>query len=326
MLQGFRFLLIFGLIFMSNSLFALNKDSIASFENANQPFITCSENSYQMYNAELLNSDSAFILSFNRYLKTWDEKRPSVYKSAKYLGNGSVKLLLFPDSGAYSMPCDNNLVTSRYGWRRGRMHRGTDVDLETGDELRSVMDGVVRFAGWYSGYGYCVLIRHINGLETLYAHMSKLSVKSGQFVSHGEKIGLGGTTGHSTGSHLHFEVHFMGKAMNPEIIFNFKTGKAKTNYLIISSDGKAKAFEPLTDSLPVQEIVIDTQDSSSEQVVKKSIAKKPSAQTIKYHFVKKGETLYRISKRYGISVSTLCRLNRIRSTSTLRIGQRLRVK
>jgi murein DD-endopeptidase MepM/ murein hydrolase activator NlpD len=306
---------------IANLGFASNdKDSGTLF--ANQPLISCNEGAYRMYESEIIKSDSLFRYSFNLYLNTWDEKKPSVYKSAKYPGNGTVKLLLFPDSGAFSMPCDNNLVTSHYGWRRGRMHRGTDVDLETGDEVRSVMDGVVRFAGWYSGYGYCVLIRHMNGLETLYAHLSKLEVKSGQVLNHGDKIGLGGTTGHSTGSHLHFEVHFMGRAINPELIFDFKKKEAKTDYLIVSSDGKARAYNPATasDSIEQTQSLTDDHDAETE-------AAEPVKQTQnKYHYVRKGETLYKLSRKYGTSVSALCRMNRIRSTTTLRIGQKLRVK
>lgn len=297
-----------------------DKDSAITFDN--QPLISCDAGAYRMYNSEILEADSLFRYSFNLYLNTWDEKKPSVYKSAKYPGQGTVKLLLFPDSGAFSMPCDNNLVTSHYGWRRGRMHRGTDIDLETGDAVRSVMDGVVRFAGWYSGYGYCVLIRHMNGLESLYAHLSKIQVQSGQVLNHGDQIGLGGTTGHSTGSHLHFELHFMGRAINPELVFDFKGKKAKTDYLIISSNGKAKAFDPETESDSEE----STQSLADDHDAETEVAKPRPKPQVKYHYVRKGESLYRISKKYKTSVSALCKLNGIRSSSTLRIGQKLRVK
>lgn len=290
----------------------------------NQPLITCDGGAYKMYESVILEADSLFRYSFNAYLNTWDEKKPSVYKSANYPGKGTVKLLLFPDSNSFSMPCDNNLVTSHYGWRRGRMHRGTDVDLETGDEVRAVMDGVVRFAGWYSGYGYCILIRHMNGLETLYAHLSKIKVKSGEVVDHGTTIGLGGTTGHSTGSHLHFEVHFMGRAINPELIFNFGKKEVKTHYMIITGDGKAKAFNPYNNA----EVTENTQELSEDHDLAiettKPVAKKTSYK--KYHYIKKGETLYKLSKKYKVSIDQLCRLNRIKRTTTLRIGQRIRVK
>lgn len=298
-------------------------DSAVSTES--EPLlIACDEGAYQMYETEILEADSVFRYSFNLYLNTWDEKKPSVYKSAKYPGTGTVKLGLFPDSGAYSMPCDNNLVTSRYGWRRERMHRGTDVDLVTGDEVRSVMEGVVRFAGWYSGYGYCVLIRHMNGLETLYAHLSKLTVSSGEVIGHGDKIGLGGTTGHSTGSHLHFEVHFMGRAINPELIFDFKNKVVKTDYLLISSDGKAKAWSS-NDDLEVSDAQ-KTQPLTADHDAETEIATEKPADTRKYHYIKKGETLYRLSKKYKTSVTHLCNINRLRTNSTLRIGQKIRVK
>jgi len=289
-----------------------------------QPLISCDGGAYKMYETVILKADSQFRYSFNSYLNTWDEKKPSVYKSANYPGKGTVKLLLFPDSNSFSMPCSNNLVTSHYGWRRGRMHRGTDVDLETGDEVKAVMDGVVRFAGWYSGYGYCVLIRHMNGLETLYAHLSKLKVKSGEVLDHGDILGLGGTTGHSTGSHLHFEVHFMGRAINPELIFNFGKKVVKTHYLIITEDGKAKAFNPDNNSEVIELTQKLSEDHDLATETKKPVSKKTS--TKKYHYIRKGETLYRLSKKYHVSIDSLCKLNRIKRTTTLRIGQKIRVK
>lgn len=329
------FLLFTVLLLCSFSLNADNpSDSLATIsvttivKESNHPLIACNGGAYKMYDSEVVEADSLFRYSFNDYLNTWDEEKPSVYKSAKYPGVGTVKLLLFPDSNSYSMPCDNSFVTSHYGWRRSRMHRGTDVDLETGDEVRAVMDGVVRFAGWYSGYGYCVLIRHMNGLETLYAHLSKLETISGEVVNHGTKIGLGGTTGHSTGSHLHFEVHFMGRAINPELIFNFGEKKVKTYYLIVSTDGKATTYNPDSQTEDVeftQELSEDHDaeteaDKMVEETIKSTIAAR------QYHTVTKGETLYNLSKKYNITLDKICELNHIKITTTIKIGRRLRVK
>jgi hypothetical protein len=330
-----KILIPFGVMLFSLGLNADNSsDSLATItgndilkENAH-PYIACNGGAYKMYESEVVEADSLFRYSFNSYLNTWDEEKPSVYKIAKYPGVGTVKLLLFPDSNSFSMPCDNSYVTSHYGWRRGRMHRGTDIDLETGDDVRAVMDGVVRFAGWYSGYGYCVLIRHMNGLETLYAHLSKLETTSGEVVDHGTKIGLGGTTGHSTGSHLHFEVHFMGRAINPELIFDFGDKMVKTHYLIISTEGKAKAYNPDSQSEEeenTQELSEDHDaETEAERIVEDAIKANIAAK--KYHYVKKGETLYGLSKTYDISIADMCDLNNMKTTATLKIGRRLRVK
>ncbi len=307
------------------------------FEKSKDHLITCEGGAYYLYNVQVLDSDSNFNYSFHQYLNTWDEEKPMVYKSAKYPGSGSVKILLVPDSFAYSMPCNFNPVTSHFGWRGKRMHIGTDIDLETGDQVYSVMDGIVRYAGQYKGYGFCVLVRHLNGLETLYAHLSKLSVNAGDVIKNGTELGLGGTTGHSTGSHLHFEVHFMGKAINPELIFNFSKGIIKTHYLIINSDGKSKAFNPesqLEESENTSKLE-DENDAADEEAVKPILEIKkvpvkkvnmPAKATQKVHKIKQGDTLYGLAKKYNTTVSQICRLNKISESTTLNIGRVLKVK
>ncbi len=313
------------------------------FEKNHDHLISCDGGAYYLYNAVVLKSDSDFTYSFNKYLNTWDEENPMIYKSANYPGSGAVKILLLPDSFSYSMPCVTNPVTSHYGWRGKRMHKGTDVDLETGDKVLAVMDGIVRYAGYYKGYGYCVLMRHLNGLETLYAHLSKLSVSSGDVIKHGTELGLGGTTGHSTGSHLHFEVHFMGRAINPELIFNFSQEKIKTHYLIIE-DGKAKAFNPDSQTEEVENTTaldVDGEHGAEEEhnhpeedaiteklVVKKEVTAKPKTSNTakKTHVVKKGDTLYSLARVNNTTVEQICKLNKIAVNATLNIGDKIRLK
>jgi len=115
-------------------------------------------------------------------------------------------------------------VTSPYGWRArfGRMHRGTDIALKVGDTVRSAFSGKVRLTKYEGrGYGYYVVVRHDNGMETVYGHLSKFLVKPNQRVRAGEPIALGGNTGRSTGPHLHFETRYMGLAINPAAIVDF---------------------------------------------------------------------------------------------------------
>lgn len=123
----------------------------------------------------------------------------------------------------FNMPVEGR-ITSNYGYRRYRIHHGIDIDLFTGDPVKAAFDGVVRFAKYAGGYGYAVVIRHYNGLETVYAHLSKIKVKPGDQIEAGDVLGLGGNTGRSTGSHLHFEVRFRGWSMNPKDIISFEEG------------------------------------------------------------------------------------------------------
>lgn len=190
----------------------------------------------------------------------------------------------------YALPSPGH-VTSDFGHRRYRYHYGIDIKLQTGDTVRSVFEGTVRVAHYDASYGKVVVVRHTNGLETLYAHLSKLSVEPGDWVEAGDLVGLGGNTGRSTGSHLHFECRYLGEPINPNELIDFAKGSLKTDTLALT----AGTFHYLK-----------------------------ALRTQKFHTIRPGDTLSGLARRYGTSVSTLCRLNRIRSTSTLRVGQRLR--
>lgn len=220
----------------------------------------------------------------------------------------TIWLCLDEDStGGFTMPIDGP-VTSRYKYRNGKFHNGIDLDLVTGDTVVSAFDGVVRYAKNNSGgYGNLVIVRHYNGLETYYAHLSKLLVFSGQRISSGEVLGLGGNTGHSFGSHLHFEVRFYDSAMNPEELIDFKKKELKNTNLLLHKT----MFRPGV--------------SPSDQWRKKPNGSKEYVAK-KYYRVRSGDTLSAIATRNRTSISSLCRLNGLRTTSILQIGQNLRVK
>jgi murein DD-endopeptidase MepM/ murein hydrolase activator NlpD len=112
-------------------------------------------------------------------------------------------------------------VNSTFGWRKGRVHSGIDLQLEWGDTIRGAFDGVVRVSQFHKGYGNFIIIRHYNGLETLYAHLQSRFVVHGDAVSAGQIIGQGGSTGRSTGAHLHFETRFLGRPIDPETFIDF---------------------------------------------------------------------------------------------------------
>ncbi|MBK6754847.1 MAG: peptidoglycan DD-metalloendopeptidase family protein [Flavobacteriales bacterium] len=180
-------------------------------------------------------------------------------------------------------------VNSPFGPRHGRMHYGVDLDLETGDAVVAAFAGMVRIARYHKSFGNVVVIRHPNGLETLYGHLSRLSVDVGEMVEAGERIGLGGSTGRSTGSHLHFEVRYLGRPIDPAMVYDIPEGELVSRQLHLS----AKSFEA-------------------------------PATAARYYRVKRGDTLSAIARRQGTSVARLCKINRISARSTLRIGQTLR--
>lgn len=214
-------------------------------------------------------------------------------------GNAIIPETYTIDLTGFHMPTPSTKITSPFGPRWRRMHNGLDLKVNIGDTIVAAFDGKVRIVKYERrGYGKYVVIRHDNGLETVYGHLSKQLVEENQLVKAGEVIGLGGNTGRSTGSHLHFETRFLGIAINPIYMFDF----------------------------PKQDIVADTYTFRKTKGVKRAGSHDTQVAdgTIRYHKVKSGDTLSRIAKLRGVSVSTLCKLNRIKPTTTLRIGQVLR--
>jgi murein DD-endopeptidase MepM/ murein hydrolase activator NlpD len=186
-----------------------------------------------------------------------------------------------------------------------------DIDLETGDTIYAAFDGKIRYAQYHdNGFGNLVVIRHYNGLETYYAHCSKLLVAPNQDVKAGDPIGLGGNTGHSTGSHLHFEVRFYDNPIDPELIFDFKEKVVQDNLFVHSG-----VFQPNSSS-SVHHSGSSSSSSSSSSVDR-------DARTYK---VRSGDSLWIIANRYGTTVSNLCKLNGLRETDVLQIGQVIRLK
>lgn len=205
-----------------------------------------------------------------------------------------------------------NVVTSRYGWRKGRMHYGIDINLNTGDTVRSAFSGRVRYAKFNSGgYGNLVVIRHYNGLETFYAHLSKIDVVPNQLVEAGESIGLGGNTGRSFGAHLHFEVRFYDLPINPELVIDFEKGELLDENLFIHKG----LFKPVSQALP---------GTSANNSTSTTTSRLESA--AKYHKIRRGETLSVIARKHHTTVSKLCKLNGMKETTILREGRTIRVR
>ena len=222
-------------------------------------------------------------------------------------------ILLIDSMESYHYPYIGR-ITSRYGPRRGRAHQGLDISLKTGDPIYATFDGKVRFSKAAGNYGNLVIIRHNNGLETYYAHLSQRDVEVGDWVVAGQQIGLGGSTGRSTGPHLHYEVRYRGQSFDPERIIDFSSGNLRRAELLL----KRRHFSIYAKY---------EQDFDAEVEVEKiEEAERKAAAAIQYHTVRSGDILGSIARKYGTTVTRICQLNGIKSTSILRIGQRLRVR
>ena len=224
----------------------------------------------------------------------------------------------------FCMPTDNKVVTSNFGRRWGRMHKGIDVKVYIGDTIRAAFNGKVRIVKYEArGYGNYVVIRHYNGLETIYGHMSKHLVEENQVVKAGDPIGLGGNTGRSTGSHLHFETRLCGVAINPALMFDFKNQDVTGDtYMFHKDTYEQESLLANKERGKSSDDVASVSDSKSDGKSEK--ASSAGRDDVRYHKVKRGETLSSIAKKRGTTVSKLCRLNRITTKMRIRPGQILR--
>lgn len=223
----------------------------------------------------------------------------------------------------FCMPTPSRVVTSNFGWRWGRNHKGLDIKVYIGDTIRAAFSGKVRIVRYErGGYGNYVVIRHNNGLETIYAHMSKNLVKENQLVRAGEAIGLGGNTGRSTGSHLHFETRLCGVALNPALMFDFREQDVTGDYYVYNKD----TYEEESREATRLRGKIGNGGYTDDEVKGIDNSEKNSKfeGKVLYHKVASGETLESIARKYGVSVDEICRLNRIRKTMRIRAGQILR--
>lgn len=224
----------------------------------------------------------------------WDTLHVHPYRFDLTKWKDTVKIALIDNGLAMKYVAPHiGRVTSNFGWRRYRYHYGIDLGLKIGDTIVSTWDGMIRVTQLSRSYGNVIVVRHNNGLETVYAHLSKSLVYSGQVVKAGQVIGLGGNTGHSTGPHLHFEIRYLGQPIDPIEVIDFTTFKLKSPQLIISP----KTFVYLT-----------------------------TAKATRYHRVRKGDTLGKIGKKYGVSVKYLSRLNGVNSKTKLKAGRLIRYR
>lgn len=242
------------------------------------------------------------------YGGVWNSRYVNVYGSLQ-----NIPSQYTVDLSNFTMPT-LGYTTSNYGHRGRRMHHGIDLKVQVGDTIYAAFDGKVRLTQFERrGYGNYVVLRHPNGLETVYGHLSKFLVSPDDVVKSGDPIALGGNTGRSTGSHLHFETRFLGKSINPTEIVDFENKQIKYNTYVVNTS---------TLGTPGARSVASTARSSSSAAGKTN---KYATGTVSYYRIRKGDTLGAIAKRYGTSVSKLCKLNNMSSKEVLRLGKSIRV-
>lgn len=225
----------------------------------------------------------------------------------------------------FTMPTTSRVITSNFGSRWGRLHKGLDIKVYIGDTIRAAFSGKVRIVRYEAGgYGKYIVIRHNNGLETIYGHLSKQLVEENQEVRSGEVIGLGGNTGRSTGSHLHFETRLCGVALNPALMFDFRAQDVTGDYYAFNKETYDNESTNATRLRGKQDSSTYASTNSSDDYATNKRTTSGLTDQISYHKVKKGETLERIAKKRGVTIEKICKLNHITKTMRLRPGQILR--
>ena len=273
---------------------------------------------HQLIYQEMLDNPAADLYD------EWDTEMTHYHNA-----NGVLPETAKIDLRGFVMPTPSRVITSHFGPRWGRQHKGLDVKVYVGDTIRAAFSGKVRIVKYEAkGYGKYVVIRHYNGLETYYAHMSKQLVREDQEVKAGDPIGLGGNTGRSTGSHLHFETRLCGVAINPALLFDFRaqdvTGDFYTYNRKKYASESAAATRLRGANAATHNSRFDTDEDEDDEEMAIAAPEASFTSDVHFHKVKKGETLQAIARKRGMMVDALCKLNHIGKNIRLMPGQILK--
>jgi murein DD-endopeptidase MepM/ murein hydrolase activator NlpD len=268
------------------------------------------------------------------YFSVWDTKNPDPYgiDAKEFEDIVPIKLYNITEGRNWAPVLDKTPITSHFGWRNRNWHKGTDIDLQTGDPVYAAFDGIVRVAGVHSGWGRTLILRHYNGLETLYGHLSKINFEPNTVVKAGEEIAKGGNTGRSSGSHLHFEVSYEGNQFDSENIYNYNSNpmQIRSQEFVLSRKvydylrgGRSRPANLVVENTDQPTLSTEAEEEGEEEIEEEipvNIEKKL------WYRVNKGDSLSEIARKFHTSVGEICRLNKISSYKKLFVGLKVRVK
>ncbi len=273
------------------------------------------------------------VMARELFCKNWNNLYPDPYHVPKDSLPDKIKICVVDTLGGFK--CPNQVkVYSPFGYRHRRRHNGVDLPLKMGTPVYAAFEGKVRMSRYYKGYGNLLIIRHPNGLETFYAHLSKRLVDVDEWVEAGQVIGLGGSTGRSTGPHLHFETRFQGYAFDPQWLIDFEKGELRSNLFVLRKrylDASSK-YVPDSDLIEDEINEGDARDYAiaKEKHIADSIAAEKAAKeaaAARYYKIRSGDTLSGIALKNGTTVRKICSLNKgLTAKTTLKVGRRIRVK
>ena len=277
--------------------------------NENVKVVLLSDNTWYYYKTP------DFTQSKDVYERYWDEVSSNPYKMSVDSLPYSWSIWLVDSLGQFRCPYQGDVhPRGKFGPRRGRRHQGVDLPLKTGEPVYATFTGKVRLSKYLGGFGNLVVIRHENGIETFYGHLSERKVSVGDWVNAGDVIGLGGSTGRSTGPHLHYETRYNGFAFDPQWLIDFKTGELRHRLFVL----KKKYFNIYSNyDQNFEDEWKNEEDDKREEAERKAM---------KWHVIKSGDTLGRIAINNNTTISEICRLNGISRNTTLKIGRKLRVR
>ncbi len=264
------------------------------------------------------------------FTECWDTRSVNPYRQSPDALPDQFSIWIVDSLDSYCCPYKTT-PRSLFGYRHGRRHQGIDLPLSTGTPIAAAFDGKVRISDYVSGYGNLVVLRHANGLETFYAHLSEAKVRSGDWVSAGDIIGLGGSTGRSTGPHLHFETRYRGAAFDPSWLIDFQTGTLRHRLLKVRNwyfNPNQRYVQNVDDEDEIFRTDEEDRVRAEEQAKKDAAARaKAEAAAQKYHTIRSGDTLSGIAKRYRTTVKRICQLNPgLTEKTVLKLGRRIRVR
>ena len=277
--------------------------------------------------------DPAVAVKGEAFKEAWNTEYASSYNVPLAALPDRINIWVCDRNNQYRCP-NRTRVYSPFGTRHHRRHQGVDLPLPKGTPVYAAFSGKVRLSKYYRGYGNLVIIRHENGLETYYAHLSERKVESGQWVEAGTVVGLGGSTGRSSGSHLHFETRFKGYAFDPQWLIDFETGTLRHRLFVLKKShlDENSRYVPESEEEEVAIYLADTREKAvadSLAAVRKAAEEKAAreAAAARYHTIRSGDTLSSLARRYGTSISAICKLNPgLTPKTTLRLGRKIRVK